>query len=231
MSRLGTILATVAFLGFGAVVAWLIVSGDTTTGALVVAALSVLVSPVTGWLTFQWTRQSEKERWERERGAESERYDREERKRRLLRGEEAAKEILTAVDRAQLVLYEADDEPTPAVYAAIRPLLHQIRQQAAFLTDDEARSRILKIADNLYYTSYARDVAKNLSLGSIGYTCSRAAHALLHAYVHGGPMPATPRMDRLQALHDEGEGWVEERYGADDPLRPIDGSPGEAPDE
>lgn len=221
MSRLGWLLAAGTYFAILAVVGWALISVNATNGALIVAALSVLSNPVSAWLTFQWTRQSELERWTRERQAEAERFGQEEKKRRVLRGEEAAKEILTTVDDAQTVLSSAPhDGPFGDTYKALRPLFYRIRQQAELLTNDEAQARIMKIADNLYFFGNSRELNDNLSLGQIGHTCSDATHKVLRAYLQGQPLPSTPRMDVLQGYYDEGYELNEERYGDDDPLRP-----------
>jgi len=189
---------------------------DNTTLALVVAGLGVLATPLTAWLTFRWTRASEKERWYRERDSDVERWEREERKRRLLRGEDAAKEILTAVDKAQIVLARGEKSESSE---QLRPLYHEIKQQAELLTDDHAQARIAEIADNILYNSQARELNQHLTLWTIGHTCSDAAHAILRAYLHGRPLPETPRMDRLQVLHKEGGAYLEDVYDDyDDPL-------------
>ncbi|MEA2622761.1 MAG: hypothetical protein QOH61_1671 [Chloroflexota bacterium] len=191
---------------------------DTTTGALIVAALSVIATPLTAWLTFRWTRTTEAERSIREREGEREGYERAEKNRRLLRGEEAANDILAAVDDAQLVLSMADREGNEgmALYDELRPLYHRIKQQSELLTDDESQRRIGQIADNLYYHSQARELNPNLGLGQIAYTCSEAAHMIVRAYLLGRPMPVTQRMDRLQQLHEEGEAFLREMHDDDD---------------
>jgi hypothetical protein len=201
---------------------------DATTGALVVAALSVIATPLTAWLTFRWTRTSERERWQREGEADLERWDRDERRRRVSRGEDAAKEILTAVDKAQIVLANARKDGG-SVTGGLQPTYHYIKQQAELLTDDEAQVRIAQIADNLYYHSQAQEIRPDLTLWAIGHTCSDAAHAILRAYLHGRPLPATPRMARLQKLHDNGGDYLGDVYGTDDD--PLDEPKDEAQED
>lgn len=195
---------------------------DTTQWALVVAALGVLVSPFTSWLTFLWSRSTERERWDREREADAARWDRDERRRRLLRGEDAAKEVLIAVDQAKLILEHGSRKGEgETLQNRLEPVYHHIRQQADLLTDDEAQSRIAAIADNLYYYTQAMEAAHPfLSTWSIGHTCSDAAHAILRAYLHGRPLPETPRMARLQRLHDEGGERLAKEFA--DEFDPLD---------
>jgi hypothetical protein len=193
-------------------------SGVTALASVGVAALAVIFAPLTARLTYKWTKAADDERWKRERDADSERWDREERKRRILRGEEAAKEVLTDVDRALLILTRTDRADDESIYDELRPVYHHIRQQAELLTDDEAQARILKVADNIYYHSQARELAPNVTRWVVGHTCSDTAHAILRAYLHGRPLPRTPRMERLQHLHDEGGELLEEIHESEDPL-------------
>lgn len=73
---------------------------DATTGALVIAALSVIVTGVTAVVAPWWARKTERERWDNEREAEATRWARQEGTRRTQRGEDAALELIGVVDKA-----------------------------------------------------------------------------------------------------------------------------------
>ncbi len=194
---------------------------DTTIAALAVAALSVIATPITAWFTFRWTRNIDRERWQRDRDADAERWDRDELKRRVLRGEEAAKEILTDVDTAMVLLAQAQAAGKPDSDLTT-PIYHHILQQAELLTDDEAQARIVQIASNLYYTGQTLEAHPDITLWTIGHTCSDAAHAILRAYLHGRPLPETRRMARLQRFHNAGAEQLAEIFADEDPLEERD---------
>src|SRR5687767_3479561 len=121
---------------------------DATTGALIVAALSVIMSPITAWLTFRWGREQERERLASERAADEVRWQRDERTRRVVRGEEAAGRLLELVDEATA---DFKDEQ-----AAMHPTYIEMRRRAELLTDDATRDRLFQVADVLYYAHQAR---------------------------------------------------------------------------
>lgn len=185
--------------------------------ALVGGAFALAVS----FLTSLWNRQGEKERRAAELVAEKDRWDRQELARRTQRGEDAAKDILTTIDETRVLLADATKEERFGIQKELQPLYLRIQQQAELLTDDEARSRIVMVADNLYYFSQAQQVSQYLTAFNIAWTCSEAAHLVLRAYLHGQPIPATPRLDRLQALHVEG-GELLSDYHDDEPPDPLD---------
>lgn len=201
---------------------------DATAGALIVAALSVIATPITAWLTFRWGRDQERERLASERAAESERWDRDERKRRLLRGEEAALKLLEVVDDTALLFldYKARQGDLKATY-------HEVRRLAELLTDDATRDKVFQVAEAIYYFNQAVKGSEG-TLGQFGIANAfrDAAHGAIRAYLHDRPQPPTARFDRLIALMNEGSEMYEDET-PDDWYDPLADPPDKrlAPDE
>lgn len=194
----------------------------TEIGALIVAAMAVASGPITARLTYDWTRKADADRWQRERAAEAERWQREDNARRVERGEAAAGEILTIVDKARLRL--AGFERVGQM--DFQPSYHEIRRLANLITDDEVQRRIFEVADAVFYYHQAQAVEKTLGDSNIAHTYAEAAHLVLRAYLQGRPCPATPRLARLTALIAEGGAYIDARLDDDgpDPLGPADES-------
>jgi hypothetical protein len=195
---------------------------DATTGALIVAALSVLMTPITAWLTFRWGREQERERLTSERAADEARWQREERTRRVVRGEEAAGRLLELVDEATTNF--KDDQ------GALYPTYIEMRRRAELLTDDAARDRLFQVADALYYAHQSMEAEPRLTSFRIGSTAANSAHAVIRAYLHQRPMPDLQRFDRLRALKDKGGQMIYKSLGDEDLFDPL-ADPNEAEDD
>lgn len=190
---------------------------DATSGALVVAALSVLATPLTAWLTYRWTRSTEEARWVHEGDTEAQRWNRQEESRRIQRGEDAARDLVKVVTQAALEL-RASGKYEQSAYAHY---YHEIRGLSLMLTDDATRDRMLQIADAFYFWESAREATPFISHWTVGSTCSHAANEILHAYMLGRPCPPSPRLARLTALIEEGGEIIAKEIGEDlepDPL-------------
>jgi hypothetical protein len=186
---------------------------DATTGALIVAALSVLMTPVTAWLTFRWGRNQERERLASVRAADEARWQREERTRRVVRGEEAAGRLLELVDEAT-TNFKVDQAGLYLTYI-------EMRRRAELLTDDATRDRLFQVADALYYAHQAVEAEPRLGGHQIGSTAASAAHAVIRAYLHERPLPDLPRLDRLRALKDKGGRIISESLDEEDWFDPL----------
>lgn len=190
---------------------------DSTQWALVIAALGILASPATAWLTYRWTNNSERARQSHELRLESARWEREDAARRLRRGEEAASELVTIIDRASIKLRASGGR----VQAEFEPDYYEIRRLTLLLTDDATRSRMLNVADAVYFFHVGQQVEPDLDASSIAHAYTAAAHDVLRAYLLGRPCPETPRLARLIALIEEGGEWLADTVGEDggpDPL-------------
>jgi hypothetical protein len=106
------------------------------------------------------------------------------------------------------------------------PSYHEIRRLANLITDDEVQRRIFEVADAVFYYQQAQAVAEGLGNSNIAYTYADAAHLVLRAYLQGRPCPATPRLERLTALIEEGGMYIDAHLDDDgpDPLGPTDES-------
>jgi hypothetical protein len=185
---------------------------DPTTGALLVAALGVLSGPVTAWLSFRWGREQERERRANERDADAERWQREERRRRVLRGEEAAGRLLEAIDNTGAQFATLGGKG--ATQEALQPIYTEVRRLAELLTDDLVRDKMFQIASAIFYWEQATYINPNVGGYAVGRAVTEAGHDVLRAYLHERALPATERLDRLTALINDGG---ELRYGNIDP--------------
>jgi hypothetical protein len=186
---------------------------DATSGALLVAALSVVMTPLTAWFTFRWGRDQAREQMKDAREAEAERFSKQEEARRVQRGEQAAMDLIGVVDSA-------------AAYMGAQPTYHQseyasiyreIRRISLLLTDEGARDRMLGMADCFFFFSSTVHTARSLTHRQAGWVCAGAAHDILHEYLLGRPTPGTPRFDRLRHLVDEGSKYISHEIGEDEP--------------
>jgi len=189
---------------------------DATTGALIVAALSVIATPITAWLTFRWGRDQERERTAGERLAESDRWQREEVKRRQLRGEEAAGRLLEVIDDAAMVFTS-----NKAKQEDLKPTYHEVRRLSELLTDDATRDKIFLVAKALYFFHSATMADQNLGQMAIGTAFSDAAHAVIRSYLLERPLPETPRFDRLLEIMEEGSQMYAEEMEDEDFYDPL----------
>jgi len=197
---------------------------DATTGALIVAALSVLATPVTAWLTFRWGREQERERLASELAAEEAKWQREERTRRVVRGEDAAGRLLELIDEATTGFKDDQKE--------VYPTYIELRRRAELLTDDAARDRLFEVAECLYYAHQAKEANPRLMDYQIGNAAADAAHDVIRAYLHERPLPELRRLDRLVHFKNLGGELLSEMYDEEDytdPLgdRPSDRLPGD----
>ena len=186
---------------------------DPTSGALAIAALSVIVTGITALVAPWWARKTERERWNNEREGEAVRWSRQEGNRRTQRGEDAALELIGVVDKA------ASQMRTMAKYqqSEFASFYRDIRRLSLLLTDDDARTRLLMVGDGLYFFNQIEGAVRNLSRWQAGEACAAAAHDVLRAYLLGRRIPPTPRLDRLSALINEGGRRLAVDIGEDQP--------------
>lgn len=185
---------------------------DPTVVALFVAALTIAASSFNIWLTYRWTRQQERERRTAESETDAAKWVREERKRRVLRGEDAAARLLELADEMAAM----GDSQTE-----MRPKFVEMRRLAELLTDDATRDRLFDVASAYYFVHQALRVEPNLMTSYAYGTADSAAHAVIRAYLHERPLPDLPKFDRLLELQREGSEFMSEMMDDEDRYDPL----------